>query len=328
MALWILLALAAYAAEPVSPKPQYPAGTYLNPAGDPPLHLAEPFIVPYAKKYFLFGTASPSEGFQCYESSDLAHWNLDGWAWRKVGLHVALGDLHSPQVFVYQNTFILVYSARMPTGAHLGLAASLKPQGPYHDLHVPWLDLEPGCVAGDVFVDRNGKAFLSYTRAGTRNGCHYRMVYGVALAKDLSKTNGKPVKLLETGEAGELAPNAFDQAGRVFRAGSKYYLVYSVTDPHSPGLAVGYASADNPLGPWSKGPTPLLRPRPEIGVMSLGHPAVFCSLNRNEWFIVYDSLTRPAGCVEAHVVNFDRIQLQENSRLAVRGPTRSPQPLP
>src|SRR5438045_2358030 len=89
----------------------------------PPIHLQEPYILAHAKRYFLFGTASVSEGFQCYESVDLVRWKLEGWAWRRSGLHVARGELHSPQVFQYQGMFCLLYSARMPTGLQLGLAA-------------------------------------------------------------------------------------------------------------------------------------------------------------------------------------------------------------
>ncbi len=313
-------------------KAQAPHGTYLNPLGDPPIRLQEPFVLPYSKKYFLFGTASPAEGFQCYESSDLAHWKLDGWAWRNTGLHVIRGELHAPQVLVYQDMFCLIYSGRTPTRTALGLAASTKPEGPYHDLHVPWLTLGDGCVAGDVFLDSNGKAYLTYTQASQRGGCNYRAIYGVALSKDLSKIVGEPIRLLEPSQRWELAQrslNQVDEGSRLFKIGSRYFLTYSANDPRSSECAIGYATAAKPLGPWTKSvENPLLRTHSGLGVFGPSHGAAFRSLDRSEWFMVYDSLTDPTNHPEDRVINIDRLTVQENAKLAVAGPTRSPQPLP
>jgi hypothetical protein len=325
------LTISVFSAEPPAFKPPAPPGTYLNPLGDPPIHLSEPFILTHAKRYYLFGTAAAAEGFQCYESDDLVHWGFDGWAWRKTGLHVARGELHSPQVFPYQSMFCLVYSARMPTGIQLGLAASLKPEGPYHDLHVPWLTLGEGCVAGDVFVDSNGKAYLTFTQTSKHGDCNYRTVYGVGLSKDLSKMLGEPVRFLEASQRWELAQRnsiRFNDAARMVRLGSKYYLTYCANDPQSSDCAIGYAVADKPLGPWTKGvENPIVRTHPEIGVLGPCHGAVFGSLDRSGWWMVYDSLTDPTNHPEDRVMNLDRVLLHGNSSIAVNGPTRSPQPL-
>src|SRR5689334_17727828 len=97
----------------------------VNPLGDPPIRVQEPFIFGEGKKYFLFGTVSPTQGFQCYESADLVHWKLDGWAWRMSSLRVARDKLHSPQVFLYDGMYCMVYSARVPGGQKLALAASV-----------------------------------------------------------------------------------------------------------------------------------------------------------------------------------------------------------
>jgi beta-xylosidase len=313
-------------------KPLAPTGSYLNPIGDRPIHLQDPFILVYAKKYFLFGTPSPSEGFQCFESPDLAHWKFDGWAWRKSGLHVARGDLHAPQVFPYQGMFCMVYSARMPTGTQLALAASVKPEGPYHDLHVPWLGLGDGCSGGDVFLDNNGKPYLLFSQRTMGNSCRYSVIYGVALNKDLSKMIEQPTKLLEANQRWELVHGDLiqcNESARMLRIGPKYYLTYSANDHLTSDYGIGYALADKPLGPWTKSPeNPLLSSHSEIGVFGPGHGSVFRSVDRGEWFIAYDSLTDPANGSEDRVVNIDRLVLQNNRTLTTKGPTRSPQTLP
>ena len=314
----------------VIPPPADPPA-YSNPSIQSAIHLHEPFILAHARKYFLFGTASPPDGIQCYESTDLLRWKLDGWAWRRSGLHVARGDLHSPQVFQYQGMFCLVYSGRMPTGTQLGLAASTKPEGPYHDLHVPWLDLGTGCIAGDVFVDRGGKAYLTYTKASNRDGCHSRVIYGVALNKDLSKTVGEPIKLVEPTQRWELVQrnsSQINEGSRIARLGSKYYLLYCANDALSAEYAIGYAVADTPLGPWSKdSANPLFRTQPGIGAFGPGHPAFFRAFDRSEWFVVYDILLDPTNHPGDYVLNIAPIS-EANSKLVVSGPTRGVHAVP
>jgi hypothetical protein len=328
----IFLCAASLAADPGTNQPTAPPGTYLNPIGDPPIHLQEPFVLVHAKKYYLFGTASPSEGFQCYESTDLAHWKLDGWAWQKSGLRVARGDLHAPQVFAYQGMFCMVYSGRTPTGTRLALAASTRPEGPYHDLHVPWLELGDSCIGGDVFIADNRKAFLTFTQNSTQNGCNINAIYGVALSQDLSKTAGQPVKLLEASQPWELRHREVirSNAGpRIVKLGSKYCLTYSANDRLTSESGIGYAIADKLLGPWTKSlENPLLSTRSDIGVAGLRCGSVFRALDRGEWFLVYESLANPANPSEDCVVNIDRLVLLDNHKIAVKGPTRSPQPLP
>ena len=328
----LILCVRTIATELAITKSPTPPGHFLNPLGDPPLRLEDPFVMVQSKKYYLFGTASPSEGFQCYESADLVNWKLDGWAWRKTPLHVAKGELHSPQAFPYQGMFCLVYSGWMPGGNHLALAASTRPEGPYHDLHVPWLSLGDSCTSGDVFIDGNGKPYLTFTRKSTQNGCVAGAIYGVALAKDLSKTLGEPVKLLESVQRWELARRTsyqLNEAPRMFKVGTKYHLIYSANDPDSGERAIGYATADKPLGPFTKSlENPFLSSSPAVGVIAPSHGSPFRSLDRSEWFVVYDCLADPASASAGRLINLDRLLLLPNYRINVQGPTRSPQPLP
>jgi beta-xylosidase len=294
--------------------------------------LQDPYILVYSRRYYLFGTVSPSDGFQCYESADLVNWKLDGWAWRRTPMRAAQGELHSPQVVIYQGMFCLIYSARMATGNHLALAASTHPEGPYHDLHVPWLSLGDSCTSGDLFIDDNGKPYLTFTKRIQGVGSPSCAIYGVALNKDLSKTVGEPVKLLEPTQRWELAHRdqvRYNQSPRMFKISGRYYLSYSANDPLSADCAIGYARADKPLGPWTKAAeNPLLAGRPNQTPVGLGQGSVFRSLDGSERFLVYSALEDPANPTGYRVVNIDRLVPQESRKLSVPGPTRSPQPLP
>lgn len=271
------------------------------PAQARPPKLVDSFIFSDRKKYYLIGTASSSEGFQCYESTDLVNWKIDGWAWRVSGLRVARGGLRAPRVFLYQGLYYLVYGAQIPGGAKVGLAASTQPQGPYHDVHVPWLSVGEGCTGANVFVDRNGKALITFCRSGS--------VYGASLSQDLSKLNGPPVRLLQPEQRWELMGSSpgMDSVS-MFRIGSKYYLTYSAGNPHSLESAIGYATADKPLGPWTKSEeNPLLRTRAESGLSSPTQGSVFHSLDSKAWFIMYQTRQSvgEGAAVSIHVENLE-----------------------
>ena len=337
--VWLIIGLiqfflcaCAFPAQTTSGKRDVPPDNYLNPLGDPQISLQDPYMFVHARKYYLFGTVSPTEGFQCYESSDLVNWKLDGWAWKKSALRAARGELHSPQVFFYQGMFCLVYSARMVNGIRLAMAAATQPEGPYHDLHVPWLALGDSCTSGDVFIDDNGKAYLTFTQASSREGCAYCTIYGVALNGDLSKIVGTPVKLLEATQRWELVRRdsvRYNAVPRVFKINGKYYLTYSANDPLSAERAIGYARADKPLGTWTKAmDNPLLSTRSELAVVGPGQGSVFRALGGVERFVLYESFADPANPYGPRAINIDRLQLKENRQLSVAGPTRSPQPLP
>ncbi len=201
IALYLFLAAGLWLAECRSraqanaPGPQV-VRAVVPPAEAIPPQLGDPFIFSDRKKYYLFGTASSSEGFQCYESTDLLNWKMDGWAWRVSGLRVARGGLRAPRAFLYQGLYYLVYGAQISGGTKLGLAASTQAQGPYHDVHVPWVSAGEGCAGANVFVDHNGKAFLTFCRSGS--------VYGASLSQDLSNPNGPPLRLLQPEQRWEM----------------------------------------------------------------------------------------------------------------------------
>jgi beta-xylosidase len=246
----------------------------------------DPFVISDSNKYFLFGAAN--DGFECYESADLVSWKHNGLAWRKSAMRVAKGDFRAPHVFAYRGLFYLVYSARMPGPSSLGLAASTQPQGPYHDVHVPWLSIGRS-VGASVFVDHNGTAYLTFSRPAEGKG---NWIYGAALSQDLSRLAGQPLKLLQAPHRTDLGRNDINLAftsACTFRIGSKYYLTYSVGDLETLKSTIAYASADDPLGPWSIGESPLLSSRSGQPNLSVGHVSVFRTVDRKNWLLGYQN---------------------------------------
>ncbi len=310
--------------------------TYVNPVGDTPIHMGDPFALFHEGKYYLFGTTYTSAGFQCYTSTDLMHWKLNGWAWRKTPDCWAQGLFWAPEVKFYRGKFYMTYSGLLrgsnPAKLMMGLAVSDRPEGPYHDLHAPWFDFGYSTIDGHIFVDDDGTPYLYFSRNGAQDGYSYGINYGVQLERDLSKPVGEPVKLMEASQDWERirwSENRCNEGAFVLKHDGRYYMTYSANNTGNTGYGVGYATASHPLGPWTKAEeNPILASHLEIGVSSPGHNSIVQSPDGSELFIVYHAHADPKKLGGDRVVNIDRIAFTPDGKLRVKGPTRSPQPLP
>lgn len=310
--------------------------TYTNPVGDEPIHMGDPFVVQREGSYYLFGTNAPNEGFRCSVSDDLVHWEEKGWAYRETADSWAKSHYWAPEVKRYRGKFYMTYSAMNkasdPPRLLIALAVSDNPEGPYRDLHAPWFDFGYSAIDGHIFVDDDGKPYLYFSGNGVQDGYSFGTMYGVALADDLSKPVGEPMKLMEADQPWEkvrYAENRCNEGAFVLKHGSRYYMTYSANHTCYPHYGVGYATADRPLGPWTKASeNPIAATNLDIGVSGPGHNCITTSPDASEMFIVYHThadAQKPSG---DRVVNIDRIGFDESGRLKIKGPTRSPQPMP
>ena len=311
-------------------------GTYTNPVGDAPIHMGDPFAFWHAGNYYLIGTTAANDGFQCYTSTDLAHWRLKGWAWRKAADSWASGAFWAPEVKFYRGKFYLTYSGLVrgskPNKLLMGLAVSDTPEGPYRDLHAPWFDPGYSTIDGHIFVDDDGTPYLYFSRNGSQDGYSFGINYGVPLARDLSKPIGEPVKLIEASQPWERvnwAKNRCNEGATVLKHNGRYYMTYSANHTEFPAYGVGYATAEKPLGPWTKAKeNPILASRLELGISAPGHNSIVRTPDGREMFIIYHTHADPQQPSSDRVVNIDRLEFTADGKLCVKGPTRSPQPLP
>lgn len=312
------------------------ANTYTNPVGDPPVRMGDPFAFRYGAKYYLMGTTASNTGFHCYESADLVNWKLIGWAWRKTDDGWAQKAFWAPEVKFYRGKFYMTYSGLVrgsdPGKLLMGLAVSDTPEGPYRDLHAPWFDLGYSTIDGHIFVDDDETPYLYFSRNGSQDGYSFGINYGVRLKGDLSGPVGEPVKLIEASQPWERvrwAENRCNEGAFVLKHQGRYYMTYSANHTGFPTYGIGYATADEPLGPWTKTEeNPILSSHLEIGVSGPGHNSIVASPDGSELFIVYHTHADPNRPSGARVVNIDRLEFTSDGRLRVKGPTRTPQPLP
>lgn len=210
-------------------------------------------------RYYYYGTSygcgfqwnkkgAPFCGFRVYSSPDLATWHDEGAlfdadrpAWQKRCDGQTYG-CYRPHVVYNARTraYVLwINSYDVAVGYHVFTAKT--PTGPYVETALPTLAINRGVPAGlnhgdhDVFVDRDGVAYLAYTDWRGKGD-----IVVERLDADYTSGTGQYVRLgLKSTEAPSL-----------FRRGAHYYVTYS--DPNCGYCATGtsYLRASSPLGPW------------------------------------------------------------------------------
>ncbi|MDR1860728.1 MAG: glycoside hydrolase family 43 protein [Bacteroidales bacterium] len=270
----------------------------------------------------------------------------------------------APEVYERNGKFYLWFSANWkenPTNEgenfRIGVAMSDSPTGPFHDMfprpvfdpHYPVID------ANLLFDDSNGKIYLYYSRCCYKNPVNSEVaswaktqgwydeveeswVYGVELMPDFSGIIGEP-KLLLAPPTTMNDPQAewesrsvtahevnrrWTEGSFILKHNNLYYILYSANFFGGQNYAVGYATSDNPLGPFRKADNnPILQKNIEQGgtVTGTGHCMVLKIKNQN--CIVYHGRTEKTG--NKRVVFIDRLEIDANGKLTVHGPTTAPQ---
>ncbi len=314
--------------------------TYTNPLGKD-LFMGDPFVVRYDDRYYLTGTTDSGTGFRIWSSPNLVDWEPLGFAYRAGKGSWGQNYFWAPELFRLGGSYYLAYSAAPAEGKGEGpgfrlcLAASSKPEGPYEDIYAPWCDFGYSAIDAHVFIDSDGSAYLYYARVGVIREPKFKLtaeIYGLRLKQDLSGPETEPVLVIkpeQDWETPDQGRSLCNEGPFVFREGSRYYLTYSANHFEEPFYGIGYATSPAPLGPWTKASeNPMLRQNIELGLSGPGHCSVTGSPDGRERFIVYHAHADPKKPLGIRMVNIDRLIVDENNRLKVLGPTRTPQPMP
>jgi beta-xylosidase len=92
----------------------------------------------------------------------------------------------------------------------------------------------------------------------------------------------------------EFKPPGYNEGSFVFKRQGKYYLMWSEYDTRDPRSSVAYATADSPLGPFTKAPqNPVLKGRGSV--KGAGHHSVLQVPGTDQWVIAYHRFKIPGG---------------------------------
>ena len=295
----------------------------------------DPCIIREGETYYLIFTVFPfrnreeahlaepdqggSPGIKLFSSRDLKTWTFETWLVKSADLPASSpykNRFWAPEIHKLGGKFYLIFTAdnwirpeHNPAGtwgtagyAFVGVADRIT--GPFE--HITYI---PGAACDTtLFEDATGKTYAAIPRGPI----DVQEIDLSRLAEDKVQLLGRPQRIVtaDNRDIGVQTSPEYLEGPWVERIGSKYVLFYAeiYKDKRFPaflGYWTGAASADTPLGPWTKDP--------RGKVFHGGHLAVFPGPDGRRWFsyrVEHDDRTRgflaidpvevdPAGQIQA-----------------------------
>lgn len=217
---------------------------------DNSLFLADPFVLEADGMFYIYGT-SARDGIAVYKSKDLKTWEGPCGATEGLALHKnnswGTSRFWAPEVYKVGKKYLMTYSV----DEHIAYAWADSPVGPFvNEKKVSYLD-EKG-IDSHIFIDSDGSPYIFWVRFDGGN------VIFEAKMDDLETINmGSLQRIIDvksgTWEKTPAEPVANVAEGPfVIKHNGTYYLTYSANHFQSPDYAVGYATAKNIRGPWTR----------------------------------------------------------------------------
>jgi len=308
-------------------------------------------------------------GFVTYSSDDLVNWNFEGQVYYSTGENAwGVSSFWAPEVYKFGTKYYMFYSAQWEVNPKnelenfkIGVAVADSPKGPFKDLEdKPLFNPDYPVIDANVFQDDNGEFYLYYSRVcykhpveseiselarekGWFDEIEESWVYGVKLAPDFKSIIGEPVLLLRPplkmndknaewesrSVTSKEVNRRWTEGSFLFKHDNLYYMMYSANHFGGKHYAVGYATSNSPLGPYTKADhNPILEKNTDEGgeVTGTGHNSLVFSKDSTKIYTVYHGRTKASG--EDRVVFIDRLKIMDNGDLKVEGPSTTPQPIP
>ena len=309
------------------------------------------------------------DGFATYYSNDLVNWEYKGQVYQgNTDDSWGIEAFWAPEVYKKNDKYYMFFSAQWRNNPNndleifkIGVAVADKPTGPFKDLkNEPLFDPGYPIIDANVFQDEDGKYYLYYSRACYVHSVESEIadwakekslydeieeswVYGIELAPDFMSTIGEPVLLLRPpvkmddqqaewesrSVTSQEVNRRWTEGSTTFKYNGTYYITYSANHFAGENYAVGYATGNSPLGPFTKADNnPILQKNTPNGgdVTGTGHNSIIFSPDSSQLYIMYHGRTTQSGT--QRVVFLDKMTIEENGMLTVDGPTTAPQPIP
>jgi beta-xylosidase len=294
-------------------------------------NFADPFILKVGDIYYGYATGDGTDNIQVERSTDLTHWtrlpdalpNRPNWQPSSTGLTWA------PDVAQVGSTFVMYYTAR---NAEVGkqcisTAIARDPGGPFTDNSsgpfICKVDVG-GSIDSSHFADSDGTQYLVWKNDGNCCGI-LTEIWAQKLGADGRSLIGRPQSLNKKDDAWE---GNLIEGPTLFLHDGVYFLFYSANDYAGPTYAVGYATADHVLGPYTDaGENPILTTRaPAAGP---GGQAIVQGPHGQLWIAYHAWDIHQIGDDSGgrRALWLDPLVLQ-GKKAVVKGPTAAPQPTP
>ena len=221
----------------------------------------DPDVLEVDGTYYAYATNGNSRNVQVATSTDLASWEvLDTDALPELPSWVIPGKTWAPEVTQFGPDSFVMYTTTTnfePTLQCIAAATADSPEGPFEVAGDAMLVCPPdegGAIDASTFTDDDGTRYLLWKNDG--NCCGKDTWLHIApLSDDGLSLAGKETKLVKQDQPWE--GNLVEAPTMVEHDGT-YVLMYSANDYGSDKYAIGYATADSPTGPFTKGEEPML----------------------------------------------------------------------
>lgn len=234
------------------------------------LPFADPFVLYDGGMYYAYGTFSP-DGIAVAVSKDLKRWEMNVGR-SESGLALFKGDTYgekwfwAPEVYRVGERYIMFYSA----DEHVCAAVGDGPLGPFRQIERRPLIPEMRAIDNSLFFDKDGNPWMVFVKCGNE-------IWVAEMQKDCLHVKKESMReILCATDPWELKdPKCRVAEGPfVIYANGVYILTYSCNHYLNPDYAVGFATASNPSGPWTKSAlNPILHRRD--GEIGTGHHSIF-----------------------------------------------------
>lgn len=237
--------------------------------------LADPTVYTENGKFYAAGTRSFSPaGFTLLESD-----NLTDWTYARPDSMILIKDhqcwgtkgFWAPQFFkAGDDDYLIAYVAN----ERCCIARSTAIDGDYTQAEVAPVDNSEGNIDPFIFRDDDGRCYMYHVRFHGGNiicVCEldpqtWKMIPGTAV---------ECFRNTQQWENTGAYPGLVMEGASVVKLDGVYYMFYSANHYMSPDYAVGYATANSPLGPWTKYEGNPVIHRSIVGEKGSGHGEVF-----------------------------------------------------
>ncbi|WP_168217676.1 glycoside hydrolase family 43 protein [Occultella kanbiaonis] len=222
----------------------------------------DPFVLEVDGRWYGYATEGEVGTLPILRSNDLVTWDVVGEGMPRLAPWSVAGRHWAPEIAAFgTDRYVAYYTAmeRVTRNQCIGTAVAASPEGPFEDVaEVPFIGQhdEGGSIDASPFTDVDGTRYLLWKNDGNHIGVD-SWVYLQQLSPDGLELVGEPHRLLTHDQAweGHLVEGPF-----LWIQDGRYVLFYSANDYASADYGVGYAVADDLLGPYTKpSDEPLMR---------------------------------------------------------------------
>lgn len=310
-----------------------------------PADFPDPHVINVDGTYYAYATTGGGKNLQSARSEDLVQWEVLDDPLPDLAAWSGLTPLFSatpheatwaPAAAQIRDRFLLYYTTPAldlprPDGRPsqcISVAIATSPEGPFVDESegpIVCQDELGGSIDSTYFQDDDGARYLIWKNDGNCCGIDTRF-FIQKLSNDGRRVIGEPTDM---GVDNDVIWERFViEAPTLTTHDGTYYLFYSGNDFASAAYAVGYATADDVLGPYTDAPeNPILASKPPIA--GPGHQGIVEDDDGDLW------LTYHAWDVSAigyqmggrRAMYIDELVF-EDGKAVVQGPDSGPQPVP